>query len=120
MQKRYGPRIKATGVALAASFTAPSAYARPPEAGTLIESVGTVSYLNPQLGLRETLISDVLETRVRGVQSFIVRDDQLLLRAPCDDALFSNFIENTGNKPIDVGLDFDYIRRDFNLVHAVA
>ena len=120
MQKRYMPKIKATGVALAASFSAPAAIARPPEAGSLIESVGTVSYLNPQLGIRETLTSNLIQTEVRGVQSFNVDADQSLLRAPGDAALMAFQVSNTGNTPIEVGLSFDDIQGEFDLVRAVA
>jgi len=120
MNNRYSPKLRATGLALATGFLGPNAFARPPEAGALIEGVGTVSYLNTRLGISETLTSNTVVTEVLGVDSFIVSSNQQFLRAPGDNALFSFEVSNTGNTEIDVLLDFGEISGDFDLARAVA
>ena len=119
MHKRYMPKIRATGVAMAASFTASAAFARPPEAGTIIDSFGTVSYLSPRLGIREAVTSNIVETEVSSVQSFTVTSDQSILRAPGDNALLYYEVENTGNTDIEVGLTFGDLQGDFDLGRTV-
>lgn len=120
MDKRYAPNIRATGLALAASFVGPAAFAKPPEAGTIIEGGGTVTYLNNRLGISETLTSNTVLTEVLGVDSFIVSADQQLLRTPGDNALFTFDVSNTGNTDIDVLLNFGDITGDFDFARANA
>lgn len=120
MEHRYCPKIRATGLALAAGFIGPSAFARPPEAGALIENVGSVSYLNTRLGLSETVSSNPVVTEVIGVDGFLVSADQQFLRTPGDKALFSFDVSNTGNTDIGVDLEFGDITGDFDLSRAIA
>ena len=120
MDKRYAPKIRATGLALAASFVGPAAFAKPPQAGTLIEGTGSVTYLNNRLGISETLESNTVLTEVLGVDSFFVSADQQLLRTPGDNALFTFDVSNTGNTDIDVLLNFGDITGDFDFTRAIA
>ena len=120
MDKRYAPNIRATGLALAASFVGPAAFAKPPEAGTIIEGGGTVTYLNNRLGISETVASNIVITEVLGVDSFIVSADQQLLRTPGDNALFTFDVSNTGNTDVDVLLNFGDITGDFDFTRAIA
>lgn len=120
MQNHYATKLRATSMVLATGLVGSTAFARPPEVGTLIESVGTVTYLNTRLGITETLRSAPIFTEVLGISSFTVGADQVLLRTPGDNAIFAFDVENTGNTDIEVHLDFDSITGDFDLARAVA
>ncbi|MEO9970250.1 MAG: hypothetical protein ABJG15_10610 [Hyphomonadaceae bacterium] len=120
MSQRYAPTLRATGMALAAGLTVPVSHAKPPAAGTDISNTASVTYINSNLGLRETINSNSVLTRIGEVPAIAVSADQSFARAPGDNALFAFQIENTGNVPVAVGADFGAFGGDFNFTRAVA
>ena len=116
MEYKSAPKLRATGLALAAGFAAPSGHTRPPEAGIEISNRATVSYLNTRLGLAETIDSNTVSARVREVLSIDVLNNSSLVRSPGDTAQFTFRVVNTGNADVDVLADFSQLDGDFNFL----
>lgn len=76
------------------------ALAVPAPAGALIESQAVVSYFNTELGIYESVSTNVVVTRVNSVKAIEVVSDQTVFMAPASVGQFAFFIRNTGNAPL--------------------
>ncbi|RVE93781.1 hypothetical protein CN153_15375 [Sinorhizobium meliloti] len=97
--RRIVGRVMACLAAFAALCPA-VALAVPAPAGALIESQAVVSYFNTELGIYESVSTNVVVTRVNSVKAIEVVSDQTVFMAPASVGQFAFFIRNTGNAPL--------------------
>ena len=82
--------------ALASMFPA-AAISAPPPAAARIEARATVTYFNAQLGIQESVSTNIVVTRVKEVKSIETVFDQTVYLAPGSIGQFAFYIRNVGN-----------------------
>ena len=82
--------------ALASMFPA-AAISAPPPAAARIEARASVTYFNAQLGIQESVSTNIVITRVKEVKSIETVFDQTVYLAPGSIGQFAFYIRNVGN-----------------------
>lgn len=77
------------------------AQAQMPTAGTLLSNQAFATYFNTELGITETVSSNVVSMRVNAFPSLRVERNQAMRLPPDTAEQFAFFVENTGNITLD-------------------